>query len=289
MPARTGYRKILAATLLFSVNPALFRLVELDAISMLWTVNALAVLALAPKASLLRRNTGILERSGGLVPLLLLGVSFTLNNTLFITAIKATTIANAVFSHYLAPVFLLILGLVFLREKPTAVSILAVAVSLTGLFFILSPSPIRLSERHFAGTLLGTASAVFFSLEIMLKKTLTRNYDVEVIVILYLALSVLLLLPFISVPAILSLRAVDAALLLISGIVCSAAGITLFTAGLKEVAAHRAGVMSYIEPAGAVLWGSVAAAELPGRAVLAGGLLILLGISLIGLRTDSSG
>ncbi len=247
-------------------------------------MNALAVLALSPRASLLRKNTGIMKRSSGLIPLLFLGVSFTLNNTLFISAIKMTTIANAVFSHYFAPVILLVLGFLFLREKPTMLSVLAVTVSFTGLIVIFSPSVAIPGDRHFTGLLLGTGSALFFAIEIMLKKILTRDFDVEIIVMLYLLISVLCLLPFISGSKLLTLSAFEILALLASGIICSAVGITLFTSGLREVEAHRAGVFSYIEPAGAVLWGALIAGELPGAVVLAGGGLILLGTWIIRIR-----
>ena len=56
-----------------------------------------------------RRTTELLTlgRSAGTVAGL--AIFFTLNNVLFISAIKVTTIANAVLTHYLAPVFVVLL------------------------------------------------------------------------------------------------------------------------------------------------------------------------------------
>ena len=54
-----------------------------------------------------------------------LGIFTTINNSLFFSAIKITTIANAILTHYLAPIFVFIFGLFLLKEKITKFYILA--------------------------------------------------------------------------------------------------------------------------------------------------------------------
>jgi len=274
---RLGYWKIIAATILFSVNPVLFRTISLGAIEILWTVNFVAFLVLVT-ANVAQRRTKellMLGRSAGTVAGL--AIVFTLNNVLFISAIKVTTIANAVLTHYLAPVFVVVLGRFLIKEKTSKRSVSALVLSLGGLAVILWPNEMSFTNQPLLGLTLGTLSAVFFALEIILKKTLVRHHRADAVVAVYLMISVLLLAPAISFNRIPSVDSLSLLLLLSSGIVVSGLGITLFTSALRVVKAQHAGIISYLEPLGAIVLGIGVIGELPTGATLLGGALILLG------------
>jgi len=58
-------------------------------------------------------------------------------------------------------------------------------------------------------------------------------------------------------------------------------GITLFISGLREVKAQQGGMLSYLEPLGAVLWGILFIGETFSLITFLGGGLILFGGYLI--------
>ena len=274
---RLGYWKIIAATILFSVNPVLFKTISLGAIEILWTVNFVAFLVLVTANVVQRRTKELLTlaRSAGIVAGL--AIVFTLNNLLFISAIKVTTIANAVLTHYLAPVFVVLFGMFLIKEKTNRRSVSALVLSLSGLAVILWPNEMSFTNQHFLGLTLGTLSAVFFALEIIFKKMLVRHHRADAVVAMYLMISVLLLAPAISFSRIPSVDSLSLVLLLSSGIVISGLGITLFTSALRVVKAQHAAIISYLEPLGAIVLGIGVIGELPTFATLFGGALILLG------------
>ncbi len=274
---RLGYWKIITATILFSVNPVLFKTISLGAIEILWTVNLVACLVLVTANVVQRRTKELLNlaRSAGIVAGL--AIVFTLNNVLFISAIKVTTIANAVLTHYLAPVFVVPFGMFLIKEKTNRRSVSALVLSLCGLAAILWPNEMSFTNQHFLGLTLGTLSAVFFALEIIFKKMLVRHHRADAVVAMYLMISVLLLAPAISFSRIPSADSVSLVLLLSSGMVISGLGITLFTSALRVVKAQHAGIISYLEPLGAIVLGIAVIGELPTFATLFGGALILLG------------
>jgi drug/metabolite transporter (DMT)-like permease len=274
---RVGYWKIITATLLFSVNPVLFKAISLDAIEILWTVNLVALLALVT-ANVVRRRTKelvSLRHSAGTVAGL--AIAFTLNNALFISAIKVTTIANGVLTHYLAPVCVVLFAMLLIKEKATRRSVSALVLSLGGLVVILWPNEISFTNQHFLGLTLGTLSAVFFALEIILKKMLVRRHRADAVVAVYLMISVLLLAPAISFGEIASVDWPSLGMLVVSGLVVSGLGITLFTAALRVVKAQHAGIISYLEPLGAIVLGITVIGESPTLSTLIGGALILSG------------
>lgn len=155
------------------------------------------------------------------------------------------------------------------------------ALSLLGLLVILWPNQMSFANQHFLGLALGTLSAVFFALEIVSKKMLVRHHRPDVVVAAFLVISVLLLTPAISLSAILSIDSRDFALLMGSGLVVSGVGITLFTSALRVVKAQHAGIISYLEPLGAIVLGIALLGESPALATLLGGALVLLGTGII--------
>jgi drug/metabolite transporter (DMT)-like permease len=280
-----GFQKIILATVIFSINPVVLRLIELDAATTLWAVNLVAALCLGAMI-LTCRPAQATPLRGGIGTFLLLAVVFTVNNLLYIFAIKTTTLANSVFTHYLAPVILLFFSFSFFREKVTRSTLVALVMSLVGLLLILSQNEFSFSNRDFLGLTLGTGSALFFALEILYKKLLVEKYRPDFVVLVYVSISVVILLPFISISGLSSLGAKSALLLLLSGSIASALGITLFTSGLREVQANHAGIVGYLEPFGAVLWGAVILAELPGVVTWVGGGCILAGTLVLHFRNS---
>ena len=276
-----GYVKIAIAAFLFSLTPLFVRWIDLDAISLFWCSSLIAAFVLILKMIFQNRKTELIKFNKGLKILIGLGIFTTINNSLFFSAIKITTVANAMLTHYMAPVFVFIFSIVLIKERVTKISILALILAFSGLAIMLSPNEFILTDSHFLGLVLGTSSAIFFSLEILSKKILTKFYGIDVINIRYLLISVILLIPFVSFNEILLLDSFDIISLFVWSIIIIALGITLFISGLKEIKAQHAGVISYIEPLGAVFWGFLIITEIPVIETLVGGAFILLGIYLI--------
>lgn len=273
-----GHRKIIVATILFSVSPLLVKILTLDAVSILWTVSLIGSVSLFLKILAQRRlNEFFSLRRYGLLLLVGLAVTNMINNVFFNLSIKTTTVANAVLTHYLAPIFLLLFSIYLFKEKISSASIIALVLSLLGLIVLLSPQEITLSNTHFVGLLLGTFSAVFFAAEIAARKKLSHTYKADMIIALFLSLSVIFLLPFISFSSIVQLNVREIALFAVYGVIIVAFGMSLHTSGLKVVKAHNVGILNYIEPLGAILWGILFLSEALSASVLIGGSLILVG------------
>lgn len=280
-PRTLGLARIAFATTLFSLNPSLFRLVSLGPLELFWTVNALAAVALTAHM-LRRRELGAAWSALGARPRLLVALVavFTLNNLLFISAIKVTTVANAVLTHYSAPVFVFLFGARQLREPLSGRSGLALACALGGLVCLVDPASLTLDSQHTLGLCLGLGSAVFFAQEIVLKKLLVRDISAPAIVLVYLGGSVVVLVPFLAWPPF-SIPITDWGLVALSGVVVSGFGIPLFTSGLGDVRAQQASMVSYIEPIGSIMWGVLFVGEYPPLITLVGGALILAGTYLV--------
>lgn len=272
---------MVVATLLFSLNPILYRQLTIQPVTILWSVNvvALATLSVSLMWQGRVRALAAIGPRAGLVALL--AVCFTCNNALFISALLKTTVANATLAHYLAPVLVVFPGSVLVRERVGPTAVIAVLLSLAGLTAMLVPNALTLGNAHVLGLALGAGSAVFFALEIVLKKVLAKTQDADVLVARMLLISVLLLSPWCDYSALAGARRQEIGVLVCAGMVTSAFAISLFTGALRTVDAHRAAAISYLEPLGAIVCAALLIFEVPNRYELTGGLFIVAGTALV--------
>lgn len=200
--------------------------------------------------------------------LCLIGPVFILNSLSFYYAFTHTSIANAVFTHYTAPIFVAVLAPLVLRESIDRLVITAIVMSTAGLLLMFHE--FSLSEQHMKGIAAGVFSGLTYAFLIILGRSLALRFTPLVITVFQNLVVVLLLLPFIKdVP----LHIFGYFLLL--GFVHSTAAPLLYIRGLKEVKATRAAILGYIEPVGAMIFAFMAFREIPPVVSFIGGALIL--------------
>src|SRR5512138_1925227 len=159
MPRLTGIQSrllLLAAAALWSTAGAAMKLCHLGALQITGgrsLVAGLFLLAVLPEARRLPRRR------------MLLGVvAYAATVTLFSAANKLTTAANAIFLQSTAPVWVLLLSPLLLRERPSRGELLALPVYGAGLaLFFLD----ELSPGQLAGNLVALASGVAFACSIV--------------------------------------------------------------------------------------------------------------------------
>jgi drug/metabolite transporter (DMT)-like permease len=278
---RATYVRLVVAVLLFALNPVLYRWLPLDPFTILAGVNAIAVLALATARAWRGGLRHVVSIPRAWRATVMLAVCFTINNLLFLAALQRTTVGNATLTHYLAPLFVTAIAAAYLGEAVRGRSLLALALACAGVLVMMAGERLSLDDTHMVGLLFGTASAVFFALEIVLKKVLAPSAPADVIAARYMALSVMFLVPFTDYSALRAVHGWPMAVLILAGVVTSAVAITLFTGALRIISAQHAAVVSYLEPFGAVLWALLLLREFPTRFGIAGGTLTLAGILVV--------
>jgi drug/metabolite transporter (DMT)-like permease len=218
-----------------------------------------------------------------------LGVSDSLNALFFFKAYQATTVAIAVLTHYLAPLFVAIAAPFLVREKADRRTSFAVLLSFGGLVFLLEPWRTHASSSTAVGATFGAASAFFYASNVLVNKRLQPIFSGSEMM-LYHALIAAPLLAALAPHE--SWRALDPRALswLLAGSVFSGAiaGL-LFVWGLRLVPASRASTLTLLEPLVAVV---VVGVMIFGETInvlgAAGGLLILTGAALVLSRENAS-
>lgn len=212
-----------------------------------------------------------------------LGVGDALNVAFFFAAYQRTTVAIAVLTHYLTPIFVALAAPVVLRERATARTFVAVAVATFGLALLLEPWRAGIGRDDLVGAALGSASAVFYASNVLVNKRLVPVFSGSELMFFH---------GLVSTPALVAIACADRANLgaisersyaiVVAGAIGPGALCGLFFVwGLRRVPAGHATVLTLLEPFVAVLLAAAVLSEGLSAVAVLGGLLILGGAMIV--------
>lgn len=270
-----GRASVLAAAFLFSTGGAAIKALTLSSwqvASLRCLVAAVALLILVPES---RRHW-----SWRMVPV---AVSYATTLVLFAIANKLTTSANAIFLQATAPLYLLMIGPWFLKERVRGRDLVMAALIAVGmaLFFLSADAGSATATATAANPQLGNVLAGFTGLTWACTlagfRWLNRAGEKETglaTAVLGNLFGFLAALPMAwAGPHEGSGR--DVALLLYLGVFQVGAAYAFLSRGMKHVPAFEASALILLEPALNPVWSYLVHGETPGGLALAGGAIIL--------------
>jgi drug/metabolite transporter (DMT)-like permease len=198
-----------------------------------------------------------------------------LNNLTYFYSLGHTTVSNAVFTHYMAPVIVAVLAPFLIAERLQRVTLIALPVAAVGMaLIVLAGGGLSLTSTHLPGILAGAASGVGYAFVIIISRQLSRMllHQKAIIVLLWITIAA-------TAPAALSadytIGMRTGALLLITGVMHSTTAPLLYFSALRQVLAQHAAILGYIEPLSAIPLAFLFLSEKPPMMALFGGILIL--------------
>ncbi|RJQ51228.1 MAG: hypothetical protein C4526_10505 [Nitrospiraceae bacterium] len=276
-----GYLKIIAAILLWSSLGIFIRKIGIPNEEIVFYSSAIAgflQLSLLTLTGRLRVSFKSDTGSYKLFIFVLLPVFSLVNVLLFYYAFTHTTIANAVLTHYTAPVFVALTAPLFLKEKTLKATWTAITLSSLGLWLILgSPSPhewTSLNESERNGIIAGASSGLAYAFIILVVRKIALHYSSLAVICAQNSVIALLLLPVMLQDRVFPAHAIP--YLAVLGVVHSTMAPILYVQGFRSVKANEGAILGYLEPVGAIILALVFLNEAPGAYALIGGSLILL-------------
>lgn len=209
-------------------------------------------------------------------PLLLSGACLGANWLLLFEAYRYTSVATATLCYYMAPILLILLSPLLLRERLTVRRILCVLVALLGMIPVSGVLEADGQGTDPRGVLFGLAAALLYAAVVLLNKRI-EGLDPAEKTLLQFAVSAVVLLPYVLLTE-LPLAAAPTLpawlLLLLVGVVHTGLAYLLYFGALTHLPAQTVAVFSYIDPLLAVLLSGFFSAPLTLPTVV-GGVLIL--------------
>jgi len=270
----TNYLKIVAAMLIWSTWGMMIRWLSLPPVVVLFYTALIASIAVP----LVLKARGEFDLGGvsAVWPLFsALAVSSIINNLTYFYALAHTTVSNAVFTHYTAPVFVAVLAPILIAERLQRVTLISLPLAVAGMVLILlAGDGLQLGEEHTRGIIAGTASGVAYAFLIIVSRRLSQKmmHHKAVVVLLWITVAVTAPAAFLFDHH-LTMRTV--LLLMTGGLVHSTIAPLLYFSAMRQVMAQHAAILGYIEPLAAVPLAFLFLSELPPATTIGGGILIL--------------
>jgi len=207
------------------------------------------------------RNAGL----KGLVSGLLCGTTF----VCFVNALAYTTVARTLVLQGTAPIFAAVIGVLFIRERVSALGWGVVVISVATVIYMVFDS---ITGGKWTGDILALGAAVLIGINIVVLRTCK---DIDMIPAACLG-------GFLSAVAAgfltttLSVTPGDFGLLVILGVVQLGLGFFFFVTGSKHLPPVLTGLITLLETLLAPIWTWLAIGETPSNQTLIGGSIIVL-------------
>ncbi len=265
---------VVIAVLLWSTGGLFIKLTALDAFSVNFGRSLFAAIVVA----VFTYKYGLrLDRFTLFASLL-----YAITLTSFVYATKNTTAANAIFLQYTAPVYVLILAPLIIKESFHIRDLFTVLVCIGGMsLFFLDNVSSATAPDPFAGNVAGLISGVCFGLYFIFlrhPRSLQRNPAVSV---LYGNLIiVVVMIPFIAASPPSAVTSLDILALIFLGVFQIGLAYILFTKGVASgVRPLDASIIGFLEPLTNPIWVLIFVGERPAVWAVLGGLIILFAVA----------
>lgn len=218
-------------------------------------------------------------------------VAYATTLILFVLANKLTTAANTIFLQSTAPLYLLVLGPLLLREPVQRRDLwfmLALASGLA-LFFVAVDAPSATAPSPLAGNLLGALAGFSWALTLLGLRWLALAPDAGSPAAAAAAGNAL---TFVACAAfafpVLDSTVLDWWLIAYLGVFQIGVAYALVTAGMRGVSALEASLLILVEPVLNPVWAWAFLGEQPGALALLGGAIIVASIAVRTLRRSGA-
>lgn len=227
-------------------------------------------LALFAAARAMRVSLGIRSWKDGAF-FALSGALLAIHWLAFFQAIQTSTVAVGLLALSSFPLFVTFLEPLFFPERLRPLDIALAAVLIAGLF-VMTPN-FDATNQITQGVLWGTSSATALAVFCLLARTHVSSYPPIAVTFYQQSFASAFSLPALFIfPQPITFK--TAALIILLGVVFTALAQCLFIAGLRQIRAQTASVITSLEPVYGIIFAILLLGEIPSPRTLLGGLLI---------------
>ena len=206
------------------------------------------------------------------LPLLVSVLSYTAAISAFVSANKLTTAANAIVLQYTAPIFVFVFARILFREAISKLNLTTLLAGTLGVGIIFAGSA---GQPDIRGVGVAILSGLFFSIY-MTNLRFLKQVDPGYLTLANNLACCVALLPWVRSQ--LSLSSGEIVTLSVMGVIQLGIPYYLFSKGLERISLQEASLIVLVEPVLNPIWVAFAFGEIPSRATLIGGGIIVLSL-----------
>ena len=200
------------------------------------------------------------------------------NWILLFESYRYTDVSTATLCYYMAPIFVIFLSPIFLKEKLSLTKILCIFVALIGMFFISNiTTNIGFKSKDFKGMIFGLGAALLYAIVIMLNQKFKKIEAFDKTIV-QLGAAGLVLIPYSFIfknNLTFSLNYISICLIIIVCIIHTGVAYYLYFNSMKKLSSDTVAFYSYIDPIVALVLSSLILKETMSINEIIGAILIL--------------
>ena len=203
------------------------------------------------------------------------GIAMAFNWICLFEAYRFTGVAVGTLCYYMAPVIVVVLSPVFLKEKLTAINVTSVLAAVVGA--VLISGVVSGSAKSAKGILFGLAAAALYSTVVMINKFVKNLSPIETTFV-QLSTAAVTMIPYILMTEDVTTFVFDkrsVIFTLIVGVFHTGIVYMIYFSSVQKIPAQTTAVFSYIDPVTAIILSAVVLGERLDAVQLIGTFLIL--------------
>ncbi|WP_370838729.1 DMT family transporter [Intestinibacter bartlettii] len=211
----------------------------------------------------------------GIIILIISGMAIGLNWVFLFNSYNYITVANATIVYYLAPVIVIFVSPIFLKEKLTLKKVLSVICAMIGLVLIVRTGSSNGNVNLTQGIINAFAAACLYASVIILNKFI-KNVDDYTKTFIQLFMASMVLLPWVIFRNNILFDSPKSIILIaILGIAHTGIAYCLYFSAMKELKAQSIAILGYLDPVSSVVFSIFLLKEPFFVYQLIGGVIIL--------------
>lgn len=235
-------------------------------------------LFLLPFVLIRRKDNSPSDIKSNLTPLIASGVCLGANWVLLFEAYRYTGVSIATLCYYLAPVFIVLLSPLILKERLTLQKCMGILLALLGMMFVSGVFGDS-GKANIIGIMLGVCAAALYASVVFINKRIKSISSYNRTAFQF-GVSLIVTLPYSLLTEELSASSFNIKsiiLILVIGIIHTGVAYVMYFSALEDVKAHTAAVLSYVDPILALVFAALILKETMSTWELIGAILVLGG------------
>jgi len=199
-------------------------------------------------------------------------------NWAYFTSIQLLSISVAVILLYTAPAFVMIMSVLFLKEKITVMKVILLCMTLLGCLLVTGLTNLSFKDGDVLGYLIGLGAGFGYALYSIFGKFALNMYSSFTVSFYTFFVASLLLVPMTGIWTKLPIIVNGKAMIYIVGLslISTVLAFLLYTEGLRGIESSKASILSTVEPLAALIIGIAVFQESLSGTQLLGGVVIFM-------------
>ena len=211
-----------------------------------------------------------------IIVLIISGMAIGFNWVFLFNSYNYITVANATIVYYLAPVIVIFVSPIFLKEKLTSKKVVAVICAMCGLILIVKTNTSNVNIDLTSGIINAFIAACLYASVIILNKFI-KNVDDYKKTFIQIFMASMVLLPWVIYRDKIVFDSIKSIILiLVLGIAETGIAYCIYFSAMKDLKAQSVAILGYIDPVSSVVFSIFLLREPFSIYQLIGGVIILL-------------